>query len=346
MTYSLAKIAELIGGTIHGDDQTIISGAAGLEDAVEGDISFVSSDKYLNVLESSSASAILIGKNLYKSDIKTPCLLVDNVYLALSNLLSIFSPDIHDVTEDKTMSFISPDCQIGEETKIGMFSIVESGTRIGNRTKVYGQVFIGENVKIGNDCLIYPGVKIYPGCEIGDNVILHANVIVGSDGFGFAPNANGEFKKIPQIGNVIIENDVEIGANTVIDRASMGSTIIRKGVKLDNLIQVAHNVEIGSHTVIAAQAGIAGSSSLGSYCQVGGQAGIVGHLQLADQTMIQAQSGMTKSVKKAGTKWYGSPAIEYNNYLKSFAIYKNLPDLQSRISKLEKLLEELQQQLK
>jgi len=343
MAYTIAKIAELIGGTIKGDEQVFITGAAAIDDAINGDISFISSEKYLSHLSTSQASAILIDSKLYSDKITKTCLLVDNVYSSLSDLLTIFSPVPSHITTDEKQCYISPEASVGENVKIGLFSIVEKGSTIGNDSTVFGQVFIGSNVKIGRNCTLFPGVKIYDGCEIGENVILHANVIIGSDGFGFTPNADGSFKKIPQIGNVIIEDDVEIGANTVVDRASMGSTIIRTGTKLDNLVQVAHNVEIGRHTVIAAQAGIAGSSKVGAHCQIGGQAGIVGHIKVADQTLIQAQSGLTKNVKEKGTKWYGSPAIEYNNYLKSFVIYKNLPDLQARIENLERLLKKLQE---
>ncbi len=345
MSYTLGKLAEIIGGTVKGDDQIQITGANGIENAQQGDISFVSNQKYLNNLSSTEASALLMDSSLYKPSYSIACLLVENTYSALADLLAIFSPVNNTITTNEELSFVHDEAQLAENVSVGLFSIIEKGATIGKNTRIFGQVYIGDNVIIGDNCTLFPGVKVYSGCEIGNNVILHANSIIGSDGFGFAPLEDGSFKKIPQIGNVIIESDVEIGANTVIDRASMGSTIVRTGTKLDNLIQIAHNVEIGEHTVIAAQAGIAGSSKIGRHCQIGGQSGIVGHLQIADQTMIQAQSGMTKSVNEKGTKWYGSPAIDYNNYLKSFAIYKNLPDLQSRINKLEKLLGELQQSL-
>lgn len=342
MAYSLSQIAKAVNGEVRGDNQLQIKGAATLEEAENGDISFLSNLKYLSKLEKSSASAILIDQKLYNSSFSQSCVVVDNVYESLASILEMFSTRSNHISGDQSHSFIAESSQIGEEVHLGPFSIVEDNTIIGDRSKIFGQVYLGHNVTIGKNCIIYPGVKICDSCLVGDNVIIHANAVVGSDGFGFAPKPDGTFQKIPQIGNVIIENDVEIGANVVIDRASMGSTIIRTGTKLDNLIQVAHNVDIGRHNVIAAQAGIAGSTKIGNHCQIGGQVGIVGHIEIGDQTMIQAQSGMTKSVKEQGTKWYGSPAIEYNNYLKSFALYKNLPDLQSRISKLEKLLAELQ----
>jgi len=267
---------------------------------------------------------------------------VDNVYRALAEILTLFDSREEVEPGVNPMAFVDTTAEIHETAHVSAFSIVEENVRVDEGTQLLGQVYLGKNVTIGKNCLLYPGVKIYKDCHIADNVVLHANVVIGSDGFGFAPQADGSFVKIPQIGNVVIEDNVEIGANTVVDRATMGSTLIKKGVKLDNLVQIAHNVEIGSNTVIAAQAGVAGSSKVGAQCQIGGQVGVVGHLTLADRTMIQGQSGVTKSTRKPGTKLYGTPAIDYNNYLKSFAIYKNLPDLQARISNLEKLLGELQ----
>ena len=338
MNYTLEKIAEQIGGTITGDGSIVIKGASNLEQAKEGQIAFLSNNKYLKTARNSKASAILLHKEWQDIDFEVPTIAVDNVYESLADLLNIFHD--HNTTEYKisAASAISKSAYTHPNCSIDAFAVVNDNSRIGEQTIIMSHAYVGKNVTIGKNCIIYPGVKIYNDAIIGDNVILHSNVIVGSDGFGFAPLQNGTFKKIPHIGNVVIEDDVEIGANTVIDRATMGSTLIRKGVKLDNLIQVAHNVEIGKNTVIAAQAGIAGSTKVGENCQIGGQAGLVGHINISDRTLIQAQSGMTKSTKKENTKWYGSPAIKYDNYLKSFAIYKNLPDLQAKIKQLEKQL--------
>ena len=342
MSYTVGKIAELIGGSVHGDSSIEISGAAGIDKASSGHITFLSSDKYMHATKQTAASAILLHQKYADQKFTVPTISVDNVYSALAEILTLF-----DSREDRDpgvnpMAFVSDKATVDATAHVSAFSILEDGVVVGEASHLLGQVYLGKNVKVGKNCILYPGVKIYKDCHIGDNVTLHSNVIIGSDGFGFAPQGDGTFVKIPQIGNVIIEDNVEIGANTVVDRATMGSTLIKEGVKLDNLIQVAHNVEIGKNTVIAAQAGIAGSTTIGAQCQIGGQVGVVGHLNLADRTMIQAQSGVTKSTKKPGTKLYGSPAIDYNNYLKSFAIYKNLPDLQARIRKLEKLLGELQ----
>ena len=219
---------------------------------------------------------------------------------------------------------------------IGPCAVIESGAVVGANSVIGAQVYVGADVKIGEAAQLYPGVKIFHHCELGDRVTVHANVVIGCDGFGFVPNEEGRYQKIDQVGNVIIESDVEIGANTVIDRATMGSTIIRQGVKLDNLIQVAHNVEIGENTVIAAQAGIAGSTKLGKNCMVGGQAGFVGHIQIADGTKVQAQSGVAASIDEPDQAVYGSPALGYKNYLKSYAIFKQLPKILQRLNFLER----------
>jgi UDP-3-O-[3-hydroxymyristoyl] glucosamine N-acyltransferase len=230
---------------------------------------------------------------------------------------------------------VSSDAIIGQNTFIDDFVIIKPGARIGDNTKIYGQVFIGDNVSIGNNVTLYPGVKVYHNCEIGNNTMIHANVVIGSDGFGFARDEEGKYKKIPQTGNVIIEDNVEIGSNTVIDRASIGSTIIKEGVKLDNLIQIAHNVTVGQNTAIAALTAVAGSSEVGSNCMIGGQVGISGHIQIADGTMIQGQSGVTSSVKGPNAKLYGTPAIEFQSYLKSFAYFKKLPEIVQQIRDIQ-----------
>jgi len=338
MTYTLKTIAEQIGGIVSGDGDIIINGASNLESAEEGQIAFLSNDKYIRTAKKTRASAILLHKEWQDIDLNVPTIAVDNVYESLADLLAIFGNHSNQNYVISAAASIAKSAYVHSKCKIDAFAVIKDSSRIGEHTVIMSHAYVGKNVTIGKNCTLYPGVKIYNDAIIGDNVILHSNVIIGSDGFGFAPLKNGTFKKIPHIGNVVIEDDVEIGANTVVDRATMGSTLIRKGVKLDNLIQVAHNVEIGKNTVIAAQAGIAGSTKVGANCQIGGQAALVGHINIADRTLIQGQSGMTKSTRKENTKWYGTPAINYDNYLKSFAIYKNLPDLQSKIIQLEKQL--------
>ncbi len=341
MVITVENIAKQIGGIVRGDGTIEISGACDISTAQKGQITFLSNDRYLQKARNTNASAILLSKEWSNIDFDVPTIAVDNVYASLAEILNIFGGLLPLESEVSDISSIAKSALVHETCSVGAFTVVSDNAKIAKGTKLMSQVYIGPNVRIGENCIIYPGVKIYKDCLIGDNCIIHANAIIGSDGFGFAPLKNGSFKKIPQIGNVIIEDEVEIGSNTVIDRATMGSTVIRKGVKLDNLIQIAHNVEIGKNTVMAAQSGVAGSTKVGSNCQIGGQAGIVGHIDIADRTLIQAQSGMTKSVRETDTKWYGYPAIDYNNYLKSFAIYKNLPDIEKRIKHLEKLLKEL-----
>lgn len=341
MTYTVGKIAELIGGSVKGDSSIQIIGAAGLDRATTGEITFLSSDKYISETEKTAASAILVHQKYADKSFTIPTISVSNVYTALAEILTLFDSAQGRAAGVSPMAFCHPESQVHETAHIGAFSILEEGANVGSGTHILGHSYLGPNVRIGSNCIIYPGVKIYKDCQIGDNCILHSNVIIGSDGFGFAPQPDGTFVKIPQIGNVIVEDQVEIGANTVVDRATMGATLLKKGVKLDNLIQVAHNVEIGENTVIAAQAGIAGSTKLGAQCQVGGQAGIVGHLNLADRTLIQAQSGVTRSTKEPGAKLYGSPALDYGNYLQSYAVFKNLKSLQTKVKQMERQLKAL-----
>lgn len=237
---------------------------------------------------------------------------------------------------------VSSTAKIGAGTSIGPFVVIEDGAVIGNNCVIGAQVYIGRNVHIGNNCRLYPGVKIHYDCVIANNCILHANAVIGADGFGFAPQENKSWKKVPQVGTVVLEDDVEIGACTCIDRAAIGSTVIRKGAKLDNLIHVAHNVEVGQNTAIAAQAGIAGSTRIGENCQIGGQVGFAGHIQIAPGTRIQAQSGLATSVETPDTALFGSPAIGYRDFIKSHLVFKQLPDLQRKVLELEKKLSALQ----
>jgi len=238
-------------------------------------------------------------------------------------------------------SFISPSSNVAENVYVGAFAYVGEGVTLGKNTKVFPGVFVGNNVKLGENCILHPGVKVYHDCVIGNNVVIHSGTVIGGDGFGFAPQADGTFKKVPQIGNVVIEDNVEIGSNATIDRATIGSTIIRSGAKLDNLIQIAHNVEVGNNTVIAAQAGVSGSTKIGSNVLIGGQAGVVGHIQIADGSKINAQSGVSKSIKKPKSTVTGSPAFDYASALRSQAVTRNLPELEKRIIELEHLVKQL-----
>ncbi len=347
MSYLLEEIAHKLGGELKGDGSVKIHAPAKIEEATIGTISFFANAKYLKFLQASKASAILIS-NKDKDQIEEGknYILVKDVYTSLPTLLSLFDPVNEPRKGIHSSAVIADSTSIGDEIYIGPHVIIEEGANIGNGVKIFGQAFIGKQVQISEHTIINAGVKIYHHCQIGAHCIIHANAVIGSDGFGFAPTKEGKFNKIPQVGNVIIEDEVEIGANCAIDRASMGSTIIKKGTKLDNLIHIAHNVEIGESTVMAAQAGVAGSTKLGAHCMVGGQVGIVGHLSIAARTQMQAQSGMIKSVKKENTKWYGYPAIDYNNYLRSFASFKNLPSTLEEIRSLKKRLNDLEESAK
>ena len=344
MQFTAQQIATLLQGKIEGDPNAKVNNVAKIEEAVTGCLSFISNPKYEEYLYSSKASIILVNESLETRERVSPTLIrVTDAYSGFAALLEKYNEMISggSKTGIEQPSYIAPTATLGEDVYLGAFSYIGDNVVVGNGVKIYPGCYIGNNTTIGDDSKIYSGVKIYDDCHLGCKVVLHSGTVIGGDGFGFAPQHDGTYKKIPQIGNVIIEDDVEIGTNTTIDRATMGSTIIRKGVKLDNLIQVAHNVEIGAHTVIASQTGISGSAKIGSHCVIGGQVGMVGHIHLADGTKINAQSGISKSVDKPGVTLNGSPAFEYKNSLKSQAIFRNLPELQQRIQKLEDTIQEL-----
>ncbi len=337
MKFTAQQIATLVQGEIEGDANSSVGGIAKIEEAKEGDLCFLANAKYEDFLYSTQASVALVNKDLVlKQAVKPTLIRVKDAYSAFASLLQTYQEIIRSKPKVgiEAQSYIAETATIGEGAYIGAFSYISEKAKVGAHTKINPTSFIGENVTIGEHTVIHAGVKIYNDCIIGSHVIIHAGTIIGSDGFGFAFE-NGKFNKIPQLGNVVIENDVEIGANCTIDRATLGSTLIRKGAKLDNLIQVAHNVEIGENTVIAAQAGVSGSSKIGNFVMIGGQAGIVGHIKIADGTKINAQSGVSKEVKHANVSLTGSPAFDYKSALKSQAVFKNLPELQSRVNELE-----------
>ena len=342
MQISATELSQLLDGIVEGDPTVIVSAPSKIEEGTPGTISFLANPKYESYAYQTQASILLVSKNFQPSHPITATLIrVENVYAAITFLLEKFSQEHQPAAGVATQAAIHEDVTLGAKTSIGIYSVIESGVSIGADTIVYPQVYIGKDVKIGKNVVLYPGVKIYHGCEIGDHCILHANVIIGSDGFGFLADKEGNFKKIPQIGNVILENNVEIGANTVIDRATMGSTVLKAGVKLDNLIQVAHNVEIGENTAIAAQAGIAGSTKIGKNCLIGGQAGFVGHIKVADGSKVQAQSGVAASITEPEKAVYGSPALPYKDYLKAYAVFKQLPAINRQIRALEREIAQL-----
>lgn len=336
MQITVQKIADTVGGMVVGNANAVIDRPSKIEEATTGSITFIAHDKYLPFLSTSDASAYIVSKEFDTQafDSKT-FIKVENVYGAISELLAIYDSLNKKPSGIASTAVISDSAKIGADVSIGDYVVIEDGVTIGDNVTILANSFIGASANVGAASKIYSGVQIYRGCHVGNNCIIHANTVIGSDGFGFAKQDDGSYTKIAQVGNVVIEDDVEIGAGCTIDRATMGKTHIMQGVKLDNLIHIAHNVVIGQNTVIAAQVGIAGSTKIGADCMIGGQSGIVGHLNIADGTIFQAKSGMTKSVKKKGTKWYGYPAIEYNNYLRSFAIFKNLQKYIDRIKSLE-----------
>ena len=333
----------MLNGNLEGDPQVMISGPSKIEEGKEGTISFLANPKYEPYAYTTQASVLLVHKNFEPAQsINATLIRVDDVYACVALLLNKFGQASQQASGTADQAKVHPSATIGEAASIGAFTYIDEGAAIGARSVIYPQVFIGKGAKIGEDCIIYPGARIHDQVQIGKGCIIHSNAVIGGDGFGFVPNEEGHYKKIAHIGQVILEDQVEIGANTVIDRATMGATVIRKGSKLDNLVQIAHNVEVGAHTVIAAQAGIAGSTKVGDHCQIGGQAGFVGHIKIANGTRVQAQSGVPSSVEEPNTAIYGSPALPYRNYLQSYAVFKQLPDLYRKISQLEKKIKELE----
>jgi UDP-3-O-[3-hydroxymyristoyl] glucosamine N-acyltransferase len=345
MQFSAVQIATLINGKIEGNPEAPVSGVAKIEEAGPGALCFVANPKYEEYLYTTRASVVIVNEQLELEQPVTATLIrVPDAYMAFASLLEKYN-DIMAAQGGKTgieqPSFIAPTAKIGKDVYIGAFSYIGDHAQIGDGVKIYPGSYIGNNVVIGNHTKIFAGVKVYDACAIGAHAIIHSGTVVGGDGFGFAPLGDGGYKKVPQIGNVVIEDHVEIGANTTIDRATMGSTVVRKGVKLDNLIQVAHNAEIGENTVIAAQTGISGSTKIGRNCVIGGQVGMVGHIQIADGTKINAQSGISKSIESPNQVLNGTPAFDYKTSLKSQAIFRHLPEMRERIQKLEEMVAKL-----
>ncbi len=343
MEYTAKSIAELLSGEVIGNLNEKITTISKIEEGTPGSLTFLANPAYSNYLFSTKASVILIGKDsIPEKKIKATLIVVEDAYKAFAMLVDIYqkiSTEDHQGIEE--MAFIDKTAILGTNIYIASFAYIGKKASIGDNVRIYPHVFIGNNVQIGDGTIIYPGVKIYHDCKIGKNCIIHSGTVIGGDGFGFAPQKDGTFFKIQQIGNVIIEDNVEIGSNASIDRATLGSTKIKSGVKLDNLIQVAHNVEIGKNTVIAAQTGIAGSTKLGENCLIGGQVGFVGHIKIADKTNIGAQAGVVKSIKKDSAMLLGSPAFELSKFHRSYSIFKNLPDMRSEIIDLQKQIKQL-----
>ncbi len=344
MEVTAKELATLLNGAIEGDPAAKANRPARIEDGRPGTLTFLANPKYASHIYDTKASIVLVDQTFKPQQTVYPTLIrVDNVYEALAKLFDYFDPEEESKPSIAGSAQIHTSAKIGSDVDIADFVVVGEGVVIEDKVKLDPFVSIGKGSHIGMETHLHTGVKIYHDCQIGRRVEIHANTVVGSDGFGFV-RSNGAFRKIRQIGNVIIEDDVEIGANVVVDRASIGSTIIRSGAKLDNLIQVAHNVEIGKNAAMAAQSGVAGSTKIGANSLIGGQAGIVGHIEIGENTEIQAQSGVTTSTKP-GSKLYGSPSLDYVAYLRSYAVFKNLPSLSTALRALQKKIEEVEIQL-
>lgn len=344
MEFTAKQIATFINGEVVGDENATVHTFSKIEEGIPGSISFLSNPKYTSYLYETKSSIVLVNKEFVpEHNINATLIKVDNAYESLAQLLTLYEASKPKKEGVHSLAFISPSAKIGKNVYIGAFAFVGENAVIEDYVQIYPHSFIGDNVKIGNNTLIYSGVNIYHDCHIGKECILHSGAVIGADGFGFAPTPNG-YEKIPQIGIVILEDRVDIGANTCVDRATMGHTIIHEGVKIDNLIQVAHNDEIGSNTVMAAQSGVAGSTKIGQWCMIGGQVGIVGHSHIGDHVSIGAQSGIPGNVKN-GSTLMGSPAIDAKAWMRSTIVFKKLPDLYNELSEMRKELNELKKQL-
>ena len=341
MQFTAAQIAAITGGEVDGNPMAAVSTVAKIEEGHEGAISFLANPKYTHFIYTTQSSIVLVKRDFVaEHPVQATLIRVDDPYTTVAQLLEMVSKMMEPKHEGiEQPSFISEGVEVTEDSYVGAFAYIGKNVKLGKGVKIFPQVYIGDNAQIGNYTILYPGVKVYHNCVVGSNCILHAGVVIGADGFGFAPT-DGHYNKIPQIGNVIVEDDVEIGANTTIDRATMGSTVIRRGVKLDNLIQIAHNCEIGANTVMAAQGGVAGSAKVGENCMVGGQVGIAGHIAVGNNVQIGAQSGIPRSVPD-GQMLMGYPAVDARQFARQAVNVKNLDALYRRVAQLEKQLKDL-----
>ena len=343
MKFTAQQIASFINGEVIGNKDTEIYTFAKIEEGTPGALSFLANPKYTEYIYTTNSSVVLVNKDFEaKGDIKATLIKVDNAYESLAKLMTMYEASKPKKQGISSLAYISPTAKVGENCYIAPFAVIGDGCEIGDGCYIHDGVSVGDGAKIGNNCILYAHVTVYHDCRIGNNCILHSGCVIGADGFGFAPTPSG-YDKIPQTGIVVIEDNVEIGANTCIDRATMGSTVVHSGVKLDNLIQIAHNDEIGSHTVMASQAGIAGSAKIGEWCMIGGQAGVSGHCKMGDRTIVGAQCGIIGS-RKGGETLLGSPAMDAKEYIRASAYLKKLPELDKKVKELMKEIEALKKQ--
>jgi UDP-3-O-[3-hydroxymyristoyl] glucosamine N-acyltransferase len=337
MDFSAALIAEFLKGTVEGDPSASVHDVTKIEEGKSGTLSFLANPKYEKYIYETNSSIVIVNEDFKpQKPVSATLIRVKNAYESFAALLRLYEEQKPKKKGISRLASISEKATLGKELYVGDFAVVSDGVSIGDQVQLYPQVYIGEGVTIGEGTILHPGVKVYEGTEIGSHCIIHAGAVIGGDGFGFAPNQENNYEKIPQVGKVIIEDHVEVGANTTIDRATMGATILRKGVKLDNLIMIAHNVEVGENTVMAAQTGISGSTKVGRNCMFGGQVGLIGHITIADGVKIAAQSGVTKNIKQENIVVQGSPTLDFTHYQRCYVVFKNLPDLRNQVIELEK----------
>lgn len=345
MEFTAKQIAEFIQGTIEGDENAKVHTFAKIEEGIPGAISFLSNPKYAPYLYNTESSIVLINNDFeLEHAVKATLIRVPNAYEAVAKLLSLYETSKPRKKGIDSLAYVAPTARIGKDCYVAPFAYVGENVVVGDGTQIYPHAVLYDNVSVGDNCVIYANVSVYQGCRIGSRVILHSGCVIGADGFGFAPTADG-YEKIPQIGIVTIEDDVEIGANTCVDRSTMGSTFIRRGVKLDNLVQIAHNVEVGDYTVMSAQVGVAGSTKIGQWCMFGGQVGICGHAVIGDKVYSGAQAGIAGSLRKGNVTVQGSPAIDAKNFARSSVVFKNLPEMYTTLNQMKKEMEELKKQL-
>ena len=345
MEFSAKQIAEYLGGTVEGNPEAKVSTFAKIEEGVPGAISFLANPHYAHYLYTTESSIVLVNKDFQlEQEVKATLVRVDNAYEGIASLLTLYQSTMQKRKGVHALAFVAESAKLGEDVYVGPFAYVGDGVEIGRGTQIYPSAVVEEGATIGEDCILYPHATVYYGCKLGNRVTLHSGAVIGADGFGFAPAADG-YEKIPQIGIVTIEDDVEIGANTCVDRSTMGTTLIHRGVKLDNLVQVAHNCEVGSHTVMSAQVGVAGSTKIGEWCMFGGQVGIAGHAVIGDRVLSGAQAGIAGSIRKGNVTIQGSPAIDAKNFMRSSVVFKYLPEMQNELNRLKKEVEALKSKL-
>jgi len=344
MNFTATLIAEFLKGTVEGNPEATVSDISKIEEGRPGTLSFLANPKYEKYIYSTQSSIVIVNADFQaQNDISATLVRVENAYESFAALLRLYDQSKPKKSGISKMAAISETASLGKDLYVGDFTVISANAAVGDGAQLYPQVYVGDNVKIGEGSILHPGVKVYEGCEIGSYCVLHAGAVIGADGFGFAPNQDNNYEKVPQVGKVIIEDHVEIGANTTVDRATMGATILRKGVKLDNLVMIAHNVEIDENTVIAAQSGISGSTKVGKNCMFGGQVGLIGHIKIAPGVKIAAQSGITKDIKEEGIVIQGSPAFEFGPYQRSYLLFRNLPKIREQINELERKVKDLTQ---